>query len=67
MERKIGERFNCDGVTLEVVEQRGCEGCYFTHPNCALFWETRHACGGFRTDDKSVVFKRVEQHLNKTK
>jgi hypothetical protein len=58
MERKIGERFDFKGEILEVVEQRGCEGCYFDHRDCSLIRNTRGACR-VRTDEKEVIFKRI--------
>ena len=61
MERKIGERFNCDGVMLEVVEHNGCEGCYFSQPDCARVFKTTHACSIYRADGKSVIFKKVDK------
>ena len=29
MERQIGEQFDYEGVTLEVVESGPCKGCHF--------------------------------------
>lgn len=29
MERAIGDIFDYEGVTLEVIEHVGCNGCYF--------------------------------------
>ena len=58
MERKVGERFDYNGVTLEVVNQIGCEGCYFyTLVKCDKFvGECYHMD---RTDKKPVIFKAV--------
>lgn len=59
IERKIGERFNYNGVTLEVVEQSEdtCDGCYFYRktdcPDACLC-----SCL-FRSDFNSVIFKEV--------
>lgn len=65
MERKIGERFDYNGVTLEVVKQLGCKGCYFFNmldmSDCNNL-EIRGHCGiSFRTDKKPVIFKEVEK------
>ena len=62
MERRIGERFDYNGVTLEVVNQRGCEGCYFfTIWNCNELEIKGHCRMSLRTDKKPVIFKLVEQ------
>jgi hypothetical protein len=63
MERKIGEKFDFGGETLEVVEQRGCEGCYFDHRDCSLIRNTRGKCSISRLDGISVIFKRVDKPL----
>ena len=62
MERKIGETFEFAGATLEVVEYTGCEGCYFFHQGCELFWDITGACD-HRSDSKSVIFKKVDKTL----
>ncbi len=60
MERKIGEQFEYDGITLEVVNHLGCEGCHFsTLVNCDnSFCGECHSFN--RTDKKPVIFKLVE-------
>jgi hypothetical protein len=62
MERRIGEIFEIDCVSLEVVEHTGCscKGCYFNYLACEMFWNTRGSCGPRRTDKKSVIFKKVD-------
>ena len=62
MERKIGERFDYNGVTLEVVNHLGCEGCYFSNMfNDCKNLEIRGNCRmSLRTDKKPVIFKLVE-------
>lgn len=62
MKRKIGEIFDFIGTTLEVVEQDGCEGCYFNHLDCARFQYIRGECGT-RSDGKYVIFKKVDKTL----
>ena len=64
MERKIGERFDFGGVTLEVVESGPCKGCFFfvggTDIYCKGFnGEINGPCIG-RSDNKSVKFQKVE-------
>ncbi len=61
MERKIGERFDFKGVTLEVVEEiDGCDYCYLKeYGRCNGDW----ICA-VRSDGKSVIFKRVDKSLD---
>ena len=63
MERKIGEIFNYEGVTLEVVEYGECEECYFSHQNCIRSLNIRGNCNSRRTDGKLVIFERVDESL----
>ncbi len=63
MERKIGERFDFKGETLEVVEQSGCEGCYFFTMRCTRLLRIRGTCNIYRLDRKSVIFKKVDKTL----
>ena len=65
MERKIGERIDFEGETLEVVEQRGCEGCYFNlTDDCFKDDDILGSCCSLRTDRKYVIFKRVDMPLD---
>lgn len=66
MERRIGERFNYEEVTLEVVEvMSGCRDCHFVnmiHPaGCArgFIFDVRGECFD-RDDMKSVIFKKID-------
>lgn len=60
IERKIGERFDFDGKTLEVVINKGCSGCYFNNEICYEYYPDRGYCGNLcRTDKKSVIFREV--------
>ena len=65
MERKIGERFDFGGVTLEVVESGSCKECYFFKGGirCEGYnGEINGSCGPFnRCDGKSVIFKEVKE------
>ena len=67
MERKIGERFIYDGVTLEVdmLKNGLCKGCYFYggYIKCQNreVRNTIGTCSPFsRNDVKNVIFKKVE-------
>ena len=60
MERRIGDIFNHDGVTLEVVEEiDGCDYCYLKEYGCC---DSNWTCTG-RSDGKSVIFKKVDKSL----
>ena len=65
--RKIGERFDYDGVTLEVVEVKNsfCTGCYFYNKKIEceerVVRNTIGCCGEYsRGDGKIVIFRKVE-------
>ena len=61
---EIGERFEYDGVVLEVVEVPGCECCFFNdYGECKLELEDESKrCGIYsRFDNKSISYKLVEQ------
>lgn len=73
MERKIGEIFEYNGTTLEVVEQsienkditRVCKGCYFNE-NFTIDCYEEHKITGecscyLRIDGKEVIFKEVKK------
>ena len=63
MERKIGERFDYNGVTLEVVKESfGCLGCYFIHNMCVLYINNiGHCPSEYRSDNQSVIFREVKK------
>lgn len=64
--RPIGEKFDCNGVPLEVVEEGevACEGCYFRHPQFCCHCDIMAIIGLCsaieRDDEKDVIFKEVE-------
>lgn len=64
--RKIGERFDFEEVTLEVVENWSCQGCIFDNHlvSCHMDHHIRDEfgpCGPhFRDDEKSIIFKEIE-------
>ena len=60
MERKIGEIFEFDCVSLEVVEHDGCEGCYFDScDGCSAY--VNISCETSKPDGKFVIFKEVDR------
>lgn len=67
MERKIGERFEYNGTTLEVElekedEKDVCIGCYFRGWCCSYSKEVTGFCSRrTRKDCKDVIFKEVQQ------
>ena len=64
--RPIGEKFDYDGTTLEVVENEhpSCADCYFGSIKCCRFDEIIDTTGDClfykRKDRKDVIFKEVE-------
>ena len=61
-ERKIGEEFDYNGITLKVVEDDNCSNCYFGFlPDC---YNKREVTGGCsrteRRDKTSVIFKKLK-------
>ena len=58
MARKIGEIFECEGKTLQVIEDPldTCDGCYFDkEKNCRDLLDIRGKCGSFEREDKHYV------------
>ena len=67
MERKIGEEFEYNGVRLKVVEEYGCNKCYFRHLkyypgacSSSEHYNIHGCCNISRNDRKSVQFIKVE-------
>ena len=70
MTRPIGERFRCDGVLLEVVEDTHepppCAGCYFGEKKDNGLYPlhnnpvTGNCSSSGRTDHREVIFKRIK-------
>lgn len=67
MERPVGDQFNYEGVTLEVVqvENFSCKGCYFydTKIQCRLESvrdHIGHCTESYRKDKKIVIFKEAK-------
>ena len=61
---EIGERFEYNGVVLEVVKGRGntddCEKCYFCPPDCFVLKNT-HCCERERLHGTFIYYKLIEQ------
>ena len=66
MERQIGEQFDYEGDTLEVVEEGEitCKGCYFIDSKSCLTGDVQDIAGycfsSVRKDKKDVIFKEVQ-------
>ena len=64
--RPIGEKFDYDGVKLEVKKKKEitCKGCYFIDSKVCLIGDTQDIAGycfsSVREDKKDVIFKKVE-------
>ena len=67
MERKIGERFDYEGVTLKVVKAKdgSCYGCYFYVNEITCSCSVKDAIGPCaeykRSDMQSVIFKTIKR------
>lgn len=62
MERRIGEQFDYNGVTLEVVEKENlnCEECFFFRESRKFCDKIK--CSMFERDDYTFVyFKEVKK------
>lgn len=64
-ERKIGEVFKAYGVTLNVVANGNCEGCYCSHKCLFGIFEKIRNIGGLcsgeeREDYEDVIFEEVK-------
>lgn len=63
---KIGERFEFDGVVLEVIQTPGCVSCFFRDNRiCKLKDNPKYCSVDTRNDKKCISYKLVE--LCKTK
>ena len=62
-EFKVGDIIRPLGkdVTLKVVEQSDCKGCYYDNKNC---YYAPYICSPLRrSDHKSVIFKQIDKDL----
>ena len=58
---EIGERFEYDGIVLEVVGLRYCKDCFFLDGDCcSLKYPTFCTCD-IRYDNKTISYRLVEQ------
>lgn len=58
MEKKIGEVFEYNGVTLITIENNSCEGCFFNNRNICTIGNRLFLCSSiFREDNKNVIFR----------
>ena len=59
---EIGERFEYDGVILEVIQTPGCVSCFFNDKRTCKLEERPKYCGiDTRNDKKCISYKLVEQ------
>lgn len=61
---EIGERFEYDGVVLEVTKgdgQNDCKYCYMRQNRYCIPWVTKYCGIGTRADNQYVYYKLVEQ------
>lgn len=64
MERKVGERFKYEGITLMVVDDEGkdCDRCAFWADNCIdvdILDLRGVCCKSEREDEKSISFLNI--------
>lgn len=59
---EIGERFEFNGVVLEVIETSGCASCFFSEYMICKLKDKPKYCGvDTRNDNKCISYKLVEQ------
>ena len=60
MERKIGDIFEYFGTTLEVVEDKECDDCYFYYDCMERLTHITGVCVDWaRSDKKCISFKEI--------
>lgn len=66
MERKIGEVFQYEGKTYQVVESIRCDGCAFNRSvKCSTIREPLGSCDSIKRKDRiNVVFKEINNMEN---
>ena len=63
---EIGERFEYDGVVLEVIQVPFCSRCYFHGKSiCKLVDEPKYCSIDSRNDNKSISYKLVKKSQTK--
>ena len=58
---EIGERFEYDGVMLEVIKASRCAYCFFLRNRCTLKDDPMYCGNNTRNDKESISYKLVEQ------
>ena len=59
---EIGERFEYDGVVLEVIETLGCASCFFNeYGECKLKDDPKYCGIDTRNDKRSISYKLIKQ------
>ena len=58
---EIGERFEYDGVVLEVIRASLCAYCFFLRKGCTLKDDPMYCGNNTRNDKESISYKLVEQ------
>lgn len=66
MERKVGEIFQYEGKTYQVVESIRCDGCAFNRSiKCSTIREPLGSCDSIKRKDRiNVVFKEIKDMEN---
>ena len=64
MERKVGEVFTYNGKTYQVVKSTACIDCAFSERVCSLLKSYIGPCTNMRSDNTSVIFKEVKNHMD---
>lgn len=66
MERKVGEVFQYEGKTYQVVESIRCDGCAFNRSvKCSTIREPLGSCDSIKRKDRiNVVFKEINNMEN---
>ena len=62
---EIGERFEYDGVVLEVVKRDNCEDCFFNNRTVCTSKPPMRCTSEWRNDKTSIIYKLVEQYKQK--
>ena len=63
---EIGERFEYDGVVLEVIGLTGCTSCFFNeYGECKLKDNPKYCGIDTRNDKRSISYKFVEKYKPK--
>ena len=58
---EIGERFEFNGVELEVIESRYCKNCFFLGKHGCVLESPMYCGSNTRNDKRSISYKLVEQ------